>query len=88
MKAIISTVFFLCTILSGIAQESFVKNQIIIAMNGNHSNTDVLEKINQDNPKLQLTLNKTLSKRAGIHLLEFNDQSFSVPQAVRVIAAG
>ncbi|MGB0391012.1 MAG: S8 family serine peptidase [Salibacteraceae bacterium] len=85
MKAIIFIFFIFGSWLSGNSQNSYTKNQVIILMNEHNDPSPVIEKINLLNNSLNLEITKTLSARAGIFLLEFNDSKFSVPEVLDVI---
>jgi subtilisin family serine protease len=79
--------FILCAIiiiqLSSIAQEKYISNQIIVMMNGAQNVEQICIDLNQNWTNINIHPAQTLSKRAHIYLLEFDDQKTSVPHLVR-----
>lgn len=55
-------------------------------MEGHQNPTEVIFEMNQSHPSLNVALVKTLSKRAGVFLLEFDENMFTVSQALNIVS--
>ena len=67
-----------------LAQASFVEGEIIVQVEKINQLSDVIYKLNQDHPDLDLKLKKVLSRRTGIALLEFNQGAYNSERVVEL----
>lgn len=85
MKSILSLFFVLAFAFGVKAQESFIKNQVIVLMHNSSDPVRIVEQFNAQYPELNLEIERTLSVRAHIHLLNFNDNKYAVKQVVDIV---
>ncbi len=77
---------FTCVQFVGFSQNNFIGNQAIVMLNGHYTIEEVVYTLNQKNAS-NVTLNRTLSTRAHIFLLEFDSNQISVPEIVTLLKA-
>ena len=70
---------------TAISQENFVKNQVIVMMHGKFNIENVIPQFNSSTSELHLSIDRILSNRAHVYLLEFNESKFSVPDVVQIL---
>ncbi|UTW65688.1 S8 family serine peptidase [bacterium SCSIO 12643] len=78
--------FILCALIIShvfvTAQEQYVSNQVIVMMNGNQNVEQICIDLNRNWSDLGIYPLRTLSKRAHVYLLEFDDQKNDVQRVI------
>ncbi|MFT4753534.1 MAG: subtilisin family serine protease [Salibacteraceae bacterium] len=87
MKNVIVVLALILVQFNSWSQDNYVKNQVIVMMHNTLESQTVLHQFNTQHPGLELQLERTLSSRAHIYLLEFNYVQFSVPQVLEMVKA-
>ncbi len=67
------------------SQESFFKHQAIVFVHGQYSISEVIQTLNNQVPEGEFTLNRILSKRAHVSLIEFNPNQLTVKEAIELL---
>ena len=80
----ITATLFLLTFL-GLSQESFFNNQVIVFVHGQFDIKDVLSDLEQELPEANFELNRVLSARAHVSLIEFNPNILTVVKAMDIL---
>ena len=80
----ITAALFLVTFLAQ-SQERFIHNQVIVFVHGQFDIRDVLSDLEQKLPEANFELNRVLSARAHVSLVQFDSNQLTVAKAMEML---